>query len=121
MGRPGYPAEFRRRVLDLLAEGRSVASVRTISTSATRRSMAGGVKIASTVANRLNSGIWRFRLVVMSDGETVTDVAARLICERPRRSQVNGESPRHHQGDGGGGTRRSRCPKVAASAQFSAL
>lgn len=27
MGRPGYPAEFRRRVLDLLAEGRSVASV----------------------------------------------------------------------------------------------
>lgn len=25
MGRPGYPAEFRRRVLDLLAEGRSVA------------------------------------------------------------------------------------------------
>ncbi len=27
MGRPGYPAELRRRVLDLLAEGRSVASV----------------------------------------------------------------------------------------------
>jgi transposase-like protein len=27
MGRPGYPAEFRRKVLDLLAEGRSVASV----------------------------------------------------------------------------------------------
>jgi len=27
MGRPGYPAEFRRRVLDLLAEGRTVASV----------------------------------------------------------------------------------------------
>ena len=27
MGRPGYPAEFRRRVLDLRAEGRSVASV----------------------------------------------------------------------------------------------
>ena len=27
MGRQGYPAEFRRRVLDLLAEGRSVASV----------------------------------------------------------------------------------------------
>lgn len=27
MGRPGYSAEFRRRVLDLLAEGRSVASV----------------------------------------------------------------------------------------------
>lgn len=27
MGRRGYPAEFRRRVLDLLAEGRSVASV----------------------------------------------------------------------------------------------
>ena len=27
MGRPGYPAEFRRRVLDLLAEGRSIASV----------------------------------------------------------------------------------------------
>lgn len=26
MGRPGYPAEFRRKVLDLLAEGRSVAS-----------------------------------------------------------------------------------------------
>jgi len=24
---PGYPAEFRRKVLDLLAEGRSVASV----------------------------------------------------------------------------------------------
>ena len=33
MGRPGYPAEFRRKVLDLLAEGRSVASgaPRTIS------------------------------------------------------------------------------------------
>jgi transposase len=27
MGRPGYPAEFRRRVLDLLAAGRRVASV----------------------------------------------------------------------------------------------
>lgn len=27
MGRRGYPAEFRRRVLDLLASGRSVASV----------------------------------------------------------------------------------------------
>ena len=27
MGRPGYPAEFRRKVPDLLAEGRSVASV----------------------------------------------------------------------------------------------
>jgi transposase-like protein len=27
MGRPGYPAEFRRKVLDLLADGRSVASV----------------------------------------------------------------------------------------------
>ncbi len=27
MGRRGYPAEFRRKVLDLLAEGRSVASV----------------------------------------------------------------------------------------------
>src|SRR4051812_4718558 len=27
MGRPGYPDEFRRRVLDLLAEGRSIASV----------------------------------------------------------------------------------------------
>jgi len=27
MGRPGYPAEFRRKVLDLLAEGRSVGSV----------------------------------------------------------------------------------------------
>ncbi|KHL10758.1 UNVERIFIED_CONTAM: transposase [Mumia flava] len=27
MGRPGYPAESRRRALDLLAEGRTVASV----------------------------------------------------------------------------------------------
>jgi transposase len=27
MGRRGYPAEFRRKVLDLLAEGRSVASI----------------------------------------------------------------------------------------------
>ncbi len=27
MGRPGYPSEFRRKVLDLLEEGRSVASV----------------------------------------------------------------------------------------------
>lgn len=27
MGRPGYPAEFRRKVLDLLAAGKSVASV----------------------------------------------------------------------------------------------
>lgn len=27
MGRPGYPAEFRRKALDLLAEGRSVAQV----------------------------------------------------------------------------------------------
>ena len=27
MGRPGYPAEFRRKVLDLLAEGRSVAGI----------------------------------------------------------------------------------------------
>jgi len=27
MGRPGYSAEFRRKVLDLLTQGRSVASV----------------------------------------------------------------------------------------------
>lgn len=27
MGRPGYPGEFRRRVLDLLEQGRSVAQV----------------------------------------------------------------------------------------------
>lgn len=27
MGRRGYPAEFRRKVLDLLEEGRSIASV----------------------------------------------------------------------------------------------
>jgi transposase len=27
MGRPGYPAEFRRKVLDLLADGCSVVSV----------------------------------------------------------------------------------------------
>ncbi|WP_284328866.1 transposase [Demequina litorisediminis] len=27
MGRPGYPSEFRRRVLDLVANGRGVASV----------------------------------------------------------------------------------------------
>ena len=27
MGRRGYPAEFRRKVLDLLADGRSVANV----------------------------------------------------------------------------------------------
>ncbi len=27
MGRPGYSPEFRRKVLDLLAEGRSVASI----------------------------------------------------------------------------------------------
>lgn len=27
MGRRGYPAEFRRKVLDLLSEGRSVVSV----------------------------------------------------------------------------------------------
>jgi len=27
MGRPGYLAEFRRKVLDLLAGGRSVASI----------------------------------------------------------------------------------------------
>lgn len=27
MGRPGYPGEFRRKVLDLLAEGKTVASV----------------------------------------------------------------------------------------------
>lgn len=27
MGRRGYPAEFRRKVLDLLADGKSVASV----------------------------------------------------------------------------------------------
>ena len=27
MGRRGYPAEFRRKVLDLLAEGKSVASI----------------------------------------------------------------------------------------------
>lgn len=27
MGRRGYPAEFRRRVLDLLSSGRSVASI----------------------------------------------------------------------------------------------
>jgi transposase-like protein len=27
MGRPGYLAEFRHKVLDLLAEGKSVASI----------------------------------------------------------------------------------------------
>ncbi len=27
MGKPGYPAEFRRKVLDLIAEGKSVATI----------------------------------------------------------------------------------------------
>lgn len=51
MGRQGYSAEFRRKVLDLLAEGRSVACIaHTISTSATRRSTTGGDKTESTKA-----------------------------------------------------------------------
>ena len=51
MERPGYPTEFRRKVLDLLADGRSVASVAHDLESAIRRSMTGAARTSSTAAN----------------------------------------------------------------------
>ena len=48
MGRRGYPAELRRKVLDLLADGRSVArNAHDLERSATRRSTAGVVRLRS--------------------------------------------------------------------------
>jgi transposase-like protein len=50
MGRRGYPPEFRRKVLDLVEAGRSVAGVARDLGSATSRSTPGGGKTVSTVA-----------------------------------------------------------------------
>lgn len=54
MRRPGYPTEFRRKILDPLAEGaRAWPASRTISGSASRRSTRGAARTASTVASSL--------------------------------------------------------------------
>jgi transposase-like protein len=47
-----YPSEFRRRVLDLVAAGRSVASVADDLECRLRRSTTGGDKIGSTGARQ---------------------------------------------------------------------
>lgn len=53
MGRPGYPAEFRRKVLDLLAEGRSVASVAHYLDVSDQTITTGAARTWSTAAFRL--------------------------------------------------------------------
>jgi len=53
MARRGYPAEFRRRVLDLLAAGRGVGDVAATSASAIRRCTTGDVKRGSTADSSL--------------------------------------------------------------------
>ena len=51
MGRRGYPPEFRRKVVDLVEAGRSVADVtRDLGGSVNSRSTPGVGKPASTVA-----------------------------------------------------------------------
>jgi hypothetical protein len=53
MGRQGYSAEFSRKVLDLLAAGRSVASVAHEAwTSAIRRSITGAGRTGLTEVTR---------------------------------------------------------------------
>jgi len=49
MGRRGYSAEFRRKVLDRLAGGHSVASVAHDLDLSDRRSITGAARTGSTV------------------------------------------------------------------------
>ena len=48
MGRRGYPPEFRRKVLDLVAAGRPIAEVAKALGSAPSRSIPGAVRTVST-------------------------------------------------------------------------
>ena len=55
MGRRGYPAEFRRRVLDLIDTGRLVADVAVDPVSPSRPSTTGGARTVLTRASRRGS------------------------------------------------------------------
>jgi transposase-like protein len=101
MGRPGYPAEFRRKVLDLLAEGRSVASVahdldvsdQTIYNWRRQDRIDRGEQPGLTTAEKGELGAARKRIAELETELAVARRAVEIIKEEA--------SPK-------GGTRRSR-------------
>ncbi len=84
MGRPGYPGEFRRRVLDLLAQGRNVASVahdldvseQTIYNWRRQDRIDRGVEAGLTTAEKGELAAARKRI---SELETELEVARRAV------------------------------------------
>ncbi len=97
MGRRGYPEEFRRRVLDLIAAGRKVARGRaTISGSASRRSTRGDDRTA--IDRGLEAGS-----VVGGEGG-----AGRGTQAHPRaRGRARGASPGDRAAEGAVATQKA--------------
>lgn len=101
MGRPGYPAEFRRKVLDLLAEGRTVASIahdldvseQTIYNWRRQDRIDRGIQPGLTTAEKSELSAARKRIAEL---ETELKVARRAVDVLKEQT-----SPK-------GGTRRSR-------------
>lgn len=101
MGRPGYPAEFRRKVLDLLGEGRTVASIahdldvseQTIYNWRRQDRIDRGVQPGLTTAERGELSAAKKRIAEL---ETELKVARRAVDVLKEQT-----SPK-------GGTRRSR-------------
>ena len=101
MGRPGYPAEFRRKVLDLLAEGRTVASIahdldvseQTIYNWRRQDRIDRGAQVGLTTAERGELSAAKKRIAEL---ETELKVARRAVDVLKEQT-----SPK-------GGTRRSR-------------
>jgi transposase-like protein len=101
MGRRGYPAEFRRKVLDLLAEGRSVASVahdldvsdQTIYTWRKQDRIDRGLEAGLTSAEKTELAASNRRIAELETELAVAQRAVDLLKE---------------SADPKGGTRRSR-------------
>jgi len=101
MGRPGYPGEFRHRVLDLLASGRSVASVahdldvseQTIYNWRREDRIDRGVEAGLTTTEKGELAAARKRISAL---ETELDVARRAVDVL--KAQIDAE----------GGARRSK-------------
>jgi len=87
MGRRGYSAEFRRMVLDLLALGRSVASVahdldvrdQTIYSCASRIASTAGLSLLTTKENA--------ELPTRRQQRAVVDGSGRRSTRAPRRPE----------------------------------
>jgi transposase-like protein len=101
VGRSGYPAEFRHKVLDLLAEGRSVASVahdldvsdQTIYTWRKQDRVDRGLEPGLTTTEKAELGAARKRINELENELAIAQCAVDLLKEQT--------SPK-------GGTRRSK-------------